>query len=311
MSDVYLRSVAVMDTVLTIQVVGHGDSPAEREERSARVDGAIEWFSRIEAACSRFDERSEVSRLAAAAGTAVPVSEMLFEAVRFALAVADESAGAFDPTIGYRMAARGFNREYRTGNTVNVPERMPDVSYRDVQLDADARTITLLRPLMLDLGAVAKGLAVDMAAQELAPLQDFAVDAGGDQYFAGDNPRGELWSVGIRHPRIETELIDTFRISGAAVCTSGDYARRSAVEDSDLKEHHILDPRSGRPAPGLASVTVVAPTALVADALATAAFVLGPVEGVPLLERHGVDGLLVTPTLERRVARGPRTLFRP
>ena len=220
-------------------------------------------------------------QLTAQAGVPVPASAILYEAVRFALMVAEESGGAFDPTVGHRMEARGFNREHRTGEIVRTaiaPD--DDVSYRDVQLDPDRRTITLRRPLTLDLGAVAKGLAVDTAARELEPFRDFAIDAGGDLYLGGSNPQGAPWSVGIRHPRRDTRLIDSLRVSNQAVCTSGDYERRA----------HILDPRTGAASDTVASATVVAPGAMLADALATAAFVLGPEDGIPLLNRMGVEG---------------------
>jgi thiamine biosynthesis lipoprotein len=188
------------------------------------------------------------------------------------------------------MEMRGLNREHRTGEIVRtaIAPGGP-ASYRDVALDPDRKTITLRRPLLLDLGAVAKGLAVDAAARELEPFSDFAIDAGGDLYLAGCNPQGAPWSVGIRHPRREGELIDSLRVSNQAVCTSGDYER----------PRHILDPRRGEPAGSVASATVVAPTAMLADALATAAFVLGPAAGIQLLHRVGVEGLIVTPHLER------------
>jgi FAD:protein FMN transferase len=146
-----------------------------------------------------------------------------------------------------------------------------------------------VRPLTLDLGAVAKGLAVDAAARELEPYTNFAIDAGGDLFLGGCNHEGEPWSVGIRHPRIPGELIDRLRVSNQAVCTSGDYERGE----------HILDPRANVAAGAVASATVVAPGAMLADALATAAFVLGPEEGIHLLERMGVEGLLVTADLQR------------
>ena len=145
---------------------------------------------------------------------------------------------------------------------------------------------------------------MDAAARELQPFADYAIDAGGDLYFGGRDPGGALWSVGIRHPRLDGQIIDTLRVSDQAVCTSGDYERR--VVGSDRNGHHILDPRAGESACALASATVVAPTALLADALATAAFVLGPTEGLQLLERLGVDGLLLTPELERYETPGLR-----
>jgi thiamine biosynthesis lipoprotein len=284
---------------VTIQVVGHGAGPQDAIDRRARVDRAFEWFRRVEACCTRFDPHSELMQLTARIGVPVPVSALLYEAVQFAVAVAEETEGAFDPTIGHTMETRGFNREYRTGQLVetdlerdNVGRTLsgPPISYRDVRLNPGQKTITLVRPLILDLGAVAKGLAIDMAARELSALDNFAIDAGGDLYVAGCNPDGAPWSIGIRHPRLMNQLSDSLRLSNLAVCTSGDYERRSP---------HILDPRTGSSADAVASVTVVAPTAMAADALATAAFVLGPVAGIRFLERQGVNGLMISPTLER------------
>mgnify|MGYP006316859735 CR=1 FL=1 len=155
--------------------------------------------------------------------------------------------------------------------------------------------------MTLDLGAVAKGLAVDAAARELQPFRDFAIDAGGDLFVGGHNPDGVPWSVGIRHPRLDGQLIDSLRVSDRAVCTSGDYERPAP---DDVDEHHVLDPRSGASPAAVASATVVAQSAMLADALGTAAFVLGPVEGIRLFERHGVEGLIVTPALERYATSG-------
>jgi thiamine biosynthesis lipoprotein len=282
-----VRTEVLMGTIVTIQVVrGDADEAIER---------AFGWFHEIESRCSRFDQHSELVQLSMRAGVPVAASPILFEAVRFALLVAEETGGAFDPTVGLRMESHGFDREDRTGRTVRTPlPRDHGVSYRDVAVDASARTITLHKPLLIDLGSVAKGLAVDAAARELQPWRDFAIDAGGDLYLGGCNPGGRPWSIGIRHPRMDAGLIDALNVSNKAVCTSGDY-ERLAPDGAG----HILDARSGVPAAGSASVTVIAPTALAADALATAAFVLGPAEGIDLLVRHGAEGLIVTPALER------------
>lgn len=269
------RTEVVMGTLVTIDVAAP----------DAAIDRAFGWFHEVEARCSRFDSASELMQLAA--GKATAASPILFEAVRFALSVAEESGGAFDPTVGHRMAARGFNREHRTGQVAEPVHADADVSYRDVELDTEAHTILLRRPLTLDLGAVAKGLAVDAAARELEPFENFAIDAGGDLYLGGCNPQGEAWSVGIRHPRNEGELIDRLRVSNQAVCTSGDYERGE----------HILNPQTGSAAQAVASATVVASGAMLADALATAAFVLGPEEGISFLTRMGVEGLIVTQDL--------------
>ena len=283
-----------MGTLVTIHVVRAGADEA--------IDRAFGWFHEVERRCSRFDTESELMQLTRKIGTPVAASPILFEAVRFALAVADDSGGVFDPTVGHRMAARGFNREDRTGHIVPTPVAVEDdVSFRDVRLDEEERTIMLARPLLLDLGSVAKGLAVDAAARELQPLEDFAIDAGGDLYLGGRNPAGNPWSVGIRHPRQDGALIDSVRVSNKAVCTSGDYERPAGEQ---IGGHHILDPRSGRSPADVASATVIASSAMAADALATAAFVLGPIEGLALMEHHGVEGLIVTPSLEMYKTRG-------
>lgn len=300
--DVYLRTVALMGTIVTLQVVGHGAGVQQTIHREETVERAFEWFREVEGRCTRFEAQSEVMQLTSQVRVPVAVSAILFEAVQFAVSVAEESGGAFDPTVGYAMESGGFNREYRTGRTIRTDLKTDGpVSYRDVRLDRERKTIMLLRPLILDLGAVAKGLAIDLAARELRPFGNFAIDAGGDLYLGGCNAKGEPWSIGIRHPRRENELIDSVRVSNRAVCTSGDYERQNAGEHEG---HHILDPRTGVSPDGAASVTVVAPTAMLADALSTAAFVLGPADGIRLLERLGVEGLFVTPTLERCATRG-------
>jgi thiamine biosynthesis lipoprotein len=266
-------------------------------EAQAAMDRAFAWFAEIESVCTRFDAGSELRRATERAGVAAPVGPILFEAVRFALLVAERSGGAFDPTVGRTMEARGFNREYRSG-AVTTSGESGEAIWRDVELDVENRTILLHRPLTLDLGAVAKGLAVDTAARELAPFRDFAIDASGDLFLGGRNERGEPWSVGIRHPRNPGEVMATVRISDRAVCTSGDYERVLGHG-----QHHILDPRTGQSPLGAASATVIAPSAMLADALATAAFVLGPEEGIGLLEREGVEGFIVTPDLKEHRTR--------
>jgi FAD:protein FMN transferase len=299
-TDQYRRSIPIMGTIVSIEIASGGSTREAGHESAgapvaAAAERAFEWFREIERLCNRFDPGSELRLLTARAGETLAVSGILYTVVEFALAVAEETDGAFDPTVGRQMESRGFNRDYRTGDvTESHADSVDPVSFRDVHLDRDKRTITLRRPLVLDLGAVAKGLAIDMAVQELRPLQNFVIDAGGDLYLAGRNAAGERWTVGIRHPRRDREIIESITVSDEAVCTSGDYERRD----------HILDPRPGGSGDVSISATVVAPTALVADALSTAAFVLGPAKGIQLLERQGVEGLILSPTLERFTTRG-------
>jgi thiamine biosynthesis lipoprotein len=297
--DVFVHSVALMGTVVTIQVIGRARDEQADDPRQA-VTRALDWFRQVEESCSRFDPGSEVMQLSERIGTAVPVSAVLFHATEVALAVAADSDGAFDPTVGRRMAQRGFNTNYRTGQVIaSAQDARESVSFRDVRLDARRRAITLRQPLVLDLGAVAKGLAIDLAARELSGFANYAIDAGGDLFLAGRNPHDQPWRVGIRHPRDRQRLLGSIRITDRAVCTSGDY-ERTAPDGG----HHIIDPRSGDSVDAVASVTVVARTAVLADALGTAAFVLGARNGIALLERHGIDGVLVTASLEQHATRG-------
>jgi thiamine biosynthesis lipoprotein len=271
------RSAIFMDTLVTASVV----SEQSEEVAGERIERAFGWFAHVEQVCSRFDPESELARLARHANEPVPVSPLLFEAIRFAIEVARITGGLFDPTIGHALTRRGFNRNYRTGQTLDAPEEHPErADYRDVALDPAASTVTFRKPLALDLGAV--------------------VEAGGDLHARGRNEAGEPWRVGIRHPRQDDALIEVLHVSGMAVCTSGDYERRG----SRAGDHHLIDPASGDSARAVASVTVVAPTAMVADALSTAAFVLGPARGLRLLAEQGVEGLMISPTLERHATPG-------
>jgi thiamine biosynthesis lipoprotein len=149
--------------------------------------------------------------------------------------------------------------------------------------------VTLTQPLLLDLGGVAKGLALDLAARELAGLAGFAVEAGGDLYVAGCNAQGRRWRVGLRDPREPTAVSAVLHLSAGAICTSGGYARAG---DGVAGEHHLLDPRTGRSPSAALSATVLAPSAAMADALATAALVLGPRRGLRMLHVEATEGTI-------------------
>lgn len=299
--DGYAKTVVLMDTFVTIRLCRATTGCVERVER------AFDWFRQVEAACSRFDPQSEVLALVPQAGRAVPASDILYEAVAFALAVAEASGGAFDPTIGHLLEGRGFNRNYRTNEAITTgiaATKRP--TYRDVRLDPARRTINLRQPLVIDLGAVAKGLAIDLAARELAADAEqtgFAIDAGGDLYMRGHNPLGTPWQIGLRHPRQPDALLGTLHLTDTAICTSGDDSRPAA---DPVLGHHLVDPRSGDSPRAVASATVIAPTAMVADALATAAFVLGPQRGLRLLKRQGVEGCIVDAALGQHPTPGFR-----
>lgn len=276
-----------MDTWVNVQVV----SDQSREAIEPAVKRALAWFETVERICTRFDPSSEVMQLLGRVGRPVRVSTLLFEVAAFALDLAEQTGGAFDPTIGARLEQLGFATNYRTGEVVNSHVEADGGTFRDVRLDRRARTVLLRRPLVLDLNAVAKGLAIDLAVRELQAYPDMCIEAGGDLYVKGSNASGENWHVGIQHPRADGLLARTLRVSQAAVCTSGDYERRAPGVGA---EGHILDARTRTAVTDLASVTVVAQTAMAADGLSTAAMVLGRELGLELLEAQGVGGLLIT-----------------
>jgi thiamine biosynthesis lipoprotein len=287
----YVQTRVFMDTPIAIELV---TPECDERELHEKTDRAFGWFAEVERRCSRFDEASELRSLSRRIGEPIRISRLLFSALDLSLKVAHLTGGALDPAIGRAMEQTGFNTNYLTGERVtSLFSADSSGTYRDIVLDDDSQTVTLLRPLSLDLGAVAKGLAIDLAAQELSGLPGFAINAGGDILAHGLNPDGEPWRIGIRHPRHHAELLTSLCVTDAAVCTSGDYERPQAAGDG----HHILNPASGSSAGSAVSVTVVAPTAVVADALSTAAFVLGPEAGIDLLNRQGVDGLIVGPDL--------------
>lgn len=262
-----------MGTIVTIEVVDAAS--AIDDERADAIARAFAWFHEVETTCTRFDETSELMRLCRNTDVPTPVSDILFAATETALAVAAASDGAFDPVGVARGEGRG-------------------ASFADIALHPGTRTITLLRPLQLDLNAVAKGLAVDLAARELRAFEDFVIDAGGDLYASGRNAHGDPWRIGIRHPSLDREVIATIDVSGAAICTSGNYERR----DVSASPGHIINPRTGDMASGALSATVVASSAMLADAMSTAAFVIGGADAMAFLEQNGVDGLVVTTDLD-------------
>lgn len=281
-----------MDTRITIDVV---TSRKDAAQVGQIIDDAMMAFYEVERACSRFDASSELMQLVARPGEEVVVSPLLLQTVSFACTIAELTDGRFDPTVGRRLQQLGFQRHYLTGTQLDTPEaNVSDVSYRDIIVNKEASTITLAKPMVIDLGAVAKGFAIDLVAKQLVDFEGCIVDAGGDVYLSGHNEFDEPWRVGIQHPDDKGATIATLRLSDCAVCTSGDYERRSPI---DKNAHHIVSPVNNSNQQQVRSATVVAPFAMMADALSTAAFVMGLPQGLQFLEECDVEGLLVSPDL--------------
>ncbi|WCK54567.1 FAD:protein FMN transferase [Aneurinibacillus sp. Ricciae_BoGa-3] len=291
--DTFKKTVLFMDTTVSITVIS---SSYSEQQAQASMAKAFEAFRLIETLCSRFDEQSAIMQLSQTINIPVAVNPLLFDAIHFAIEIANLTGGAFDPTVGKAMEERGFNRHYLTGeHIISVWESNSSVSYKDIVLDEKNKTICLKQPLIMDLGAVAKGFAVDLASRALTHFDGFVIDAGGDVFVSGTSERDELWKIGIQHPLNRDETICSVQLSNMAVCTSGSYERKSPVNDHI---HHLINPKTNEPQNELVSCTVLAPFAMMADALSTAVFILGKEPGIQLLEESELGGVLISPSLD-------------
>jgi thiamine biosynthesis lipoprotein len=168
------------------------------------------------------------------------------------------------------------------------------VDYPKDQVDRSRYTVYLKDRMELDLGAIAKGYALDRAGEVLKKrgVENFLANAGGDLRVGGRKEKEIPWTIGIQHPRLPSDFIAKIQSKNAGIATSGDY-EKYFLKDGE-RYHHILVPSSGLPARECQSVTILAPTAMDADALATTVFVLGPKKGFSLIEEMpNVHALIV------------------
>ncbi|MBX3209860.1 MAG: FAD:protein FMN transferase [Labilithrix sp.] len=264
----------------------------------AAFDAAVEEIKRIEALMTTWRD-SEVSRINAAAGKApVKVSAETFEVIREAVRTSELSEGTFDITFHTLHGLWKFDEDLDPHPPADkdVKARLPFVGFRHIKLDAAAQTVMLAKDkTKIGLGGIAKGYAVDMAAKvlEKAGLASFFVQAGGDLLARGHKPDGTEWQAGIRDPRgPEGKYFATLPVTDHAFSTAGDYERAYVV--GGKRYHHIIDPRTGQPATACRSVTIWAPTALLADEIDDAVFILGPEKGMKLVESlDGVGAVIV------------------
>ncbi len=242
---------------------------------------ALLSFHHTDSLMTNWTTTSEVARLnGAAGGPATPVEPEVADVVRLAGEVTAASGGAFDITVEPLVRLWGF-----LGGTPRVPdaaalERARElVGWERVEWDPEGGRLRLpAAGMRIDLGGIAKGHGVDRVAALLrgAGVTDALVDLTGNMAAIGDAPGHAGWVVGIRDPRDRGPYLATLRLHDRCVSTSGDYVQ--FVSEGGRRYGHILDPRTGWPAHGLSSATVVADRAAVADAWSTALFVLGPVE---------------------------------
>lgn len=280
---------------------------AQGPEASAAMEAAFAEIGRLDRLLSTYKPDSELSRLNRDGNRGwVAVSAETRELVARALAVASASGGAFDPTVGPLVKLWGFKHmDYRFPSEAAIAKAKSLVGFRQVEVDP-ARGIRFSKPgVEVELGAIAKGYAVDRA---VAVLRDRGmtmarVDAGGNQRVWGTPPEEAGWVFGVRHPREDGDVLGWTTLRSGGISTSGD-AERGFWKDG-VRYGHVIDPRTGWPSQGVVSVTVLAPDAETADALSTALYVLGPAAGKALLGRYpGAEALWVTGDLEREQSPG-------
>jgi thiamine biosynthesis lipoprotein len=264
-----------------VSLIGLGPSPAQVE---AAIGSALAEMDRLIALFSRYDAQSAVSVLNDAGRLEGPPPEMA-ALVREALRYHAVTRGAFDVSVAPLVNL--FRR--RLGGAAPTPPS--EAELRDAlalvgarHVSADRRRIRFARSGMgLTLDGIAKGRIVDAMARvlERSGVRDFLIEAGGDIRTSGTKEGGQPWTIAVRDPLGAAPFSDAIRLSGAAVATSGSYEIHFG---GDRLFHHIVDATSGRSPTHSVSVTIIAPTATAADALATGVFVMGPVAGVRLIE---------------------------
>lgn len=261
------------------------------------VDAAYAEIERIEASISEWRESSDVSAINRNAGTApVVVPQELFNLIRRSLRVSVLTDGAFD--ITFNTVGRLWNFKSHAApipDDAAIQAALTDIGYGHVVLDEAKRTVFLDRKgTRIGFGAIGKGYAANRAVFIMKEhgVTGGVVNAGGDLVIFGNQESGVPWRIGIANPLDREKVFAYLDTTEQAVVTSGDY--ENYIEANGKRYAHILDPRTGYPAPELRSVTIVCPDGELADALATGVSVLGLDAGLALVNRlRGVEAMLV------------------
>ena len=293
--EYYDRTEFLMGTYVTIVVASEEISPVKLSA------AGFQEMKRVEAKFAR-DYGSVTSMInEAPVGEFVAVDDETAHIIRTALSIGAITNGSFDFTIGEVMNLWGFsssNSERNVPDAERLMEALRRTGYTSLELlGNDGWFIKKSKDLQIDLSGIVKGYAVDAAISLIRELDGSAtgyVDAGGDIGIIGPKYGTRPWTIGIRHPRSERadQVFDVVYLLDGAIATSGDY-ENYFIEDGK-HYHHIIDPSTGFPADsGVISATVVANSVMVADAFATAAFVLGKTPGITFFPRNGALAFLI------------------
>jgi len=290
--SVVKRHRILMGTLVEITIVGRDEDKA-----AAAISEAFAEMERIEHLMSRWISESEVSKINRWAGVKpVKVSAEVLEVIQRAQEISRASGGYFDISVGGLLDLWGFETsEGRVPAKGEVEQALQSVGYGAIVVDGEASTVELRRGMCIDLGGIAKGYAVDRACEVLRSrgYENVIVNAGGDMRVRGRKPNGP-WVIGIQDPRDRSRILASFDVGDISVATSGDYERY--FDEGGQRYHHIINPRTGKSAGEVRSVTIIGAEATLTDALSTSVFVLGPERGMALVERLGtVDAVIVRP----------------
>ena len=264
--------------------------PDERTAGEA-VDAAFRELALVEELMSIYRPDSQLSRLNKT-GILHNPHPYFVDVLRAAETMSRRSQGAFDITVQPLWSVFAEAKQSGLLPTASAIERARRaVNWRRVVVSAD-RVRLRGKETQITLNGIAQGFAADRAAQALASrgVTHALIDAG-EIGTIGGKPGGYPWSVGVQHPRHEDAYLSLARLNGRCLATSGDYA---TTFSDDFQTHHLFDPRTGRSPTEFASVSVAAPSAILADALSTAVFVLGLGKGLALIESTaGADALVM------------------
>jgi FAD:protein FMN transferase len=279
-APLYQSSRVAMGTFVEVKI------PERNEKAQAAAEAIFDELKRIEDLAS-FHKTSELSRINSASGT-VPIEAdpELLQLIGKGLRVAEETQGAFDPTVGSLTRIWQFSGgEPRLPDSAEIAQALKRVGWDKVKLDLAANTIAFSEPNMaLDLGGIAKGYALDRSSELIKKLgiKSALVNIGGDILVVGERSPGKPWRIGVQDPRDQANVLAVASLKDRVIVTSGDY-QRFFINDGS-RYHHILSPRTGYPASGMQSVTLVAPRGITGEPLAVAAFVMGMDRGLKYIE---------------------------
>lgn len=285
----FSRSSKALGATVTMTVL-HADESAA----NVALDAAFAELERIESVMSLYRPESQISRLNREGVLEAPDASLM-EVLRFAIDVAETSGGAFDVTVQPLWALKGMKPDAAT---------LALVDWRKVKLDE--KRIQLAPGMAVTLNGIAQGFAADAAMRVIRAhgVEHALIDAG--EFSAhGNNAENAPWRIGIQHPRERDAFAALTKLENRCLATSGDY--ETAFSD-DFSRHHILDPHTGESPGELASVSVLAPSAMTADALSTTLFVLGAKHGMEFLTHYKDTDALIILKDGRRLATAGFTL---